>query len=420
MIPLSLRLALLVVAAASALPVRAAAPAGAFIDAHIEASINLAGAIRLALDQPGVRAASHEVAASDALVGQAGRLPNPELAWLREGQQAGARTTTLQINQPIELGGKRAARIALAQGEAEVARSTLLARRREVRAAVIAGYYELLVARRKLDLARALTGLAAQTVDVAGKRVAAGKASPIDATRARLAAADATAALTQAQADVAVAGARLAGLTGLGGQAGARIGTADDADRVPDAPPLDALLAGAAHAPAVRLARSERTARAAQVDVARAARMPDLTLSAGTQRDDGVGRRQAVFGIALPLPLFDRNAGNLAAALRRSDRAADELAAAAADTIAQVTAAHARYAAARRDADLLRQDVAPQAQHAYEQTLKGFEYGKFAFLDVLDAQRTWFQVQARRWDSTLAACRAYAELERLAGTADTQ
>ena len=59
---------------------------------------------------------------------------------------------------------------------------------------------------------------------------------------------------------------------------------------------------------------------------------------------------------------------------------------------------------------LLRQDVIPQARSAYELTLKGFEYGKFPFLDVLDAQRTWFQAQSRLWNSMLDAGRAYADI----------
>jgi cobalt-zinc-cadmium efflux system outer membrane protein len=129
-----------------------------------------------------------------------------------------------------------------------------------------------------------------------------------------------------------------------------------------------------------------------------------------------VGRRQAVVGLSVPLPLFNRNEDALRAALRRTDAASDELAAARVETAAALTAAHTRYETARQEARLLRDDVVPGAQSAYEQTLKGFEYGKFSFLDVLDAQRTWFQAQTRQWDSLEAAWRAWADIERLAGT----
>jgi outer membrane protein, heavy metal efflux system len=375
------------------------------------ASIDLSTAIRLALDQPAARAAAHEVAASDALVGQAGRLPNPELSYLREGQQAGTRTTTVQINQPIELGGKRRARVALAQGAAELARGDRLAQRLAIRADVIAAYHDVLIAGHRLVLAQALTDLARRTVDVAGKRVAAGKISPIDETRARLAAVDASTALTQATAALAIA---RTGLGALVGRSPDTLALEDDSDRLPDATPIATLLTR--ESVAVRRARGQLAARQAQADVERAARMPDVTLSVGTQKDDQVGRRQAVVGLSVPLPLFNRNEDALRAALRRTDAATDELAAARIETMAALTAAHTRYATAKQEARLLRDDVVPGAQTAYEQTLKGFEYGKFSFLDVLDAQRTWFQAQTRQCDSLESAWRAWADIERLAGT----
>ena len=370
------------------------------------ASIDLSTAIRLALDQPAARAAMHAAQASAALVDQADRLPNPELTYLREGHEAGTRTTTVQLNQPIELGHKRRARVARAQEEAGLARIEAEVRRQAIRADVIAAYHDVLIAGHRQALAQALTDLAARTVDVAGKRVAAGKISPIDETRARLAAVDATTAHTQATAALTIARTKLGALIGR-----STVALVDDSDRLPDA----ASVATADASVAVRRARGQLAARQAQADVERAARMPDVTVSIGTKRDDQIGRRQAVVGLSLPLPLFNRNEDALRAALRRTDEAGDELAAAQVETAAALTAARTRYEAARNDVLLLRRDVLPNAQAAYEQTLKGFEYGKFSFLDVLDAQRTWFQAQTRQWDSLEGAWRAWADIERLAG-----
>jgi len=390
--------------------------------------IDLASAIRLALAQPGLRAAALEVAASEAALTQAASHPNPELAYLREGQDAGSRTTTIQVNQAIELGGKRRARLALAEGEAGLARSALAARRREVRAEVIAAYYTLLVAEERQALAQALGSLARQGVEVAAKRVAAGKISPIDDTKARLAALDASAELAQAGAELGVARTRLGALLGKPAEAialleGQSAGMAAQLE-LPELPPLAALLtrvrdAGdAGNIGDVGRARSQLAASQAQAAVERSARIPDLTLSLGSQRVDGVDGRQAVFGVSVPLPLFNRNQGNLTAALRRSDKAREELAAAQLAGAAELRAAHIRYGAARSEALLLRQDVIPSARKAHALTLKGFEAGKFAFLDVLDAQRTWFQAQSRHAAAVLAAWRAYADIERLAGAVD--
>jgi cobalt-zinc-cadmium efflux system outer membrane protein len=393
------------------------------IDAAPAAPIDLAAAIRLALGQPALRAAAHEAAAGDALAAQAGNYPNPSLSWLREGQQAGGRTTTLQISQPVELGGKRQARIALARGEAALAHADLAARRRATRAEVIAAYYTLLVALEQQRLAQALTGLARRSTEVAARRVAAGKVSPIDATRARLAESDAASGLMEADATLAVARTRLGAL--IGRPADTIALAPDRADALPEPAPAALLQARSGEAGAIQRAGRQLAAQEAQAGVERAARVPDLTLTLGTQREDqealrqpGLrepGRRQLVFGVSLPLPLFDRNQGRLAAALRRTDKARDELAAARIDTAAELAAASTRYATARAEAARLRDDVIPQAGSAYDLTLRGFEAGKFAFLDVLDAQRTWFQLQSRHAGALLAAWRAYADIERLAG-----
>jgi cobalt-zinc-cadmium efflux system outer membrane protein len=413
MYTISKRSGVLVVAAALALrcgaadTLRGAAP--------VPSGIDLPTAIRLALDQPGLHAAAHEVAATEAVAEQAGRLPNPELQYLREGQQAGTSTTTVQINQPIELGGKRQARVASAQGAVGLARNELAARRQDVRADVIAGFYEVVVAQRRQELAIALTELGRRSVEVASKRVAAGKISPIDETRARLAAADASTELNQAAAALAIARTRLGALIGRPADT---IVHAEQADRLPAPRPLEALLAQARDGTAIRRARGQLAAQEAQAKVERAARMPDLVLSVGTQRDDQLGKRQAVLGLSVPLPLFNRNEGALQAALQRTDKARDELAAAQVSTASALTTAYVRYQVARDDATLLRQDVVPNARSAYELTLKGFEYGKFSFLDVLDAQRTWFQAQSRQWNSMLEAYRAFADIERLTNAAE--
>lgn len=181
--------------------------------------------------------------------------------------------------------------------------------------------------------------------------------------------------------------------------------------------PLAASLAQVSDSSAVQRARSQLAARTAQIDVERAARIPDVTISVGSQRDEELGRRQAVIGLSVPLPLFNRNAGNLGAALRRTDAARDQLAAMQVSAASELAGAYIRYEIAGGEVAQLRQEVLPNAQSAYELTLKGFEYGKFSILDVLDAQRTLFQSRSRYWNALLEAWRAFADIERLAGAA---
>ncbi len=378
-------------------------------------AIELPAAIALALDHhPALRAAAEEVAATEADLRQAGRRPNPELAWLREGHRAGNRTTTLQLNQPIELGGKRAARVAVAEGALAVAGGEQQDRRQAVRADVIAAYYAALGARERRQLAQATFELAGRGLDAVARRVAAGKVSPIDADKARLAQADARLEQARAEGDLAVALARLQALTGQA------VAPKDDTAPLPDPGPLPAVQGAATDGPAVRQARRQLALQQAHARLARANRLPDVTLTVGSQRDDQLAGRQAVLGVAVPLPLFDRNSGNVAAAQARTRQAEAGLQAAELAARAETTAAWLRYRQARDEAQALEHDVVAVARSVYESTLRGFEFGKFSYLDVLDAQRTWFGARARHLQATQDAWQAHAALQRLAPTEESR
>ena len=69
---------------------------------------------------------------------------------------------------------------------------------------------------------------------------------------------------------------------------------------------------------------------------------------------------------------------------------------------------------------MLQRDIMPGAQSAYDAATKGFELGKFSFLEVLDAQRTSFQAKSQYLRALAEAHRSAAEIDRILGTASTQ
>ncbi|MYM92039.1 TolC family protein, partial [Rugamonas sp. FT82W] len=77
--------------------------------------------------------------------------------------------------------------------------------------------------------------------------------------------------------------------------------------------------------------------------------------------------------------------------------------------------ARGEFEAARRQAQVLRDDILPGAQSAYDAAGTGFEYGKFGFLDVLDAQRTLLQAQTLHLNALADAHRALAAIDRILG-----
>jgi cobalt-zinc-cadmium efflux system outer membrane protein len=378
--------------------------------------ITLSNAVALALDNnPELSAARHELEAVDATVTQAGARPNPELSTLMEDTRKSTRTTTIQLNQPIELGGKRAARIGAAERAREAARIELTIRRDEIRIAATSAFFAVLTAQERRRLAQESADLARSAADATGRRVTAGKISPVEETRARVAAASARLELSQADGELDLARRRLAGLWG---NAQPRFTLAEGtAGELPPLPAIADIAERSADAPQLRLARIEVERRQALSKIESSKRIPDATLSLGRKRDEEAGRSMWVVGVSMPLPFLDSNRGNLEEALRRTDKARDELAAAETRLRTDIAQAYEKLRNAHAEVAVLHSDILPGAQSAYTAAGKGFELGKFNFLEVLDAQRTLFQARSQYLRAISDAHLASAELERLLGSA---
>ncbi|GER09889.1 TolC family protein [Variovorax boronicumulans] len=391
-----------------------------------EGPLTLRTAVALALQaNPGLSAARHEQAAADGAVVQAGAWPNPTLDTQLEDLRRNNRTTTLQLSQPLELGGKRAARVTAAERARDQAVSALSARRAELRASAVTAFFDVLTAQERLRLAQDSVGLAQIATRAAANRVAAGKVSPLEETKARVAEAGIRVELLQAEGTLRASRQLLAALWG---NPAPRFTQVDGAvDQLPAQAAAPEVARRLPDAPVLRQARLEVERRRALSDLEQAKRIPDVTVSLGVKRvpaSEGEGgeavsssrRNQVVVGLSVPLPIFDTNRGNIAEALSREDKARDELAAAELQLGADVAQASERLRSARATAETLQRDALPGAETAYRAATKGFELGKFSFLEALDAQRTLFQVRNQYLVALAEAHRAAGELDRLLGT----
>jgi len=378
--------------------------------------------LRLTLEQaqqlaatrnPELSSAQHEVDATSGGVQQAGAWRNPELTATVEDMRSATRTTTATIGIPLELGGKRSARISAAERARDVAGAQLATAKAKVRAQVAERYFALVVAQDRVKLVNDSAALAGRASDVVAKRVEAGKVSPVDATRAKVDAANAQLELAQASAELQTARQALAALWGDFQPAFEQVdGTTAT---VPPARPLADLLSDVDSAPALRTSRLDIDSRKALVDVERSKAAPDVVLSVGAKRDNELGLTQAVVGISVPLPLFDRNQGAVYEASKRADKARDDYEAARIQLVADVNQAATQLSTAQAALAVLRDSVLPAAQQAYDASTTGFEAGKFGFLEVIDAQRSLLQARSRYLNTLAAAYQASTTIDRLLG-----
>lgn len=382
--------------------------------------LTLAAAVRLAFERnAGLRAATREIDIAGGQRIQAGARPNPEISFTSEGLKKEQRTRTVELSQSLELGGKRAARIAAADVGIDIASAELAAARTSLRADVVTAFFDVVAAQERLQLAQASQELAQRVTAAAARRVIAGKISPVDETRARVAESGSKIEVNQAANDLALAKRQLAATWGSKSADFTSVIVPEPATGdAPDRPDTTAYLPGA---PQLARARLEISRQESLVNVERRLRVPDVTVIVGSQREEQFGQatpRQTVVGLSVPLPFFNRNQGNVLSALRRADQAKDQFVATESRLATELAAASTRLDSARSELRILRNEILPGAESAYDASSKGFELGKFGFLDVLDAQRTLVQGKTQYVRALAESHRAAAEIDRIVGRVD--
>jgi cobalt-zinc-cadmium efflux system outer membrane protein len=376
--------------------------------------LRLDQAIRYAIEHnPTLAAARREVNATDGQVLQGSLRPNPEFIYQADDVGRAGRSSTAEVGVPFETAGKLEARVRAAGLGREVALADLGSAELRLRSAVIAAFFDVLAAQELKTTAEDSVRLAQRATDIAAKRVTAGKISPVEETRARVAEAGARVALNQSESELRNSRRRLASL--WGNTVPNFTEASGDVERLPDAPTAELITNRLASAPQLRRAQRELERRKSLVTLEQARSVPDFTVSVGVKRSLDVPGEQASVALKVPLPIFNRNQGNLQEALRREDKAAEELQATQTALSATALQALENVNARRRDADLLRMEVLPGARSTYEAATIGFENGKFSFLEVLDAQRTLIAAKSQYLIALANVHRAQAELESLIG-----
>jgi cobalt-zinc-cadmium efflux system outer membrane protein len=378
------------------------------------AELTLQQALNLALKaNPEIAVALREREAMQGVQTQAGARPNPTISTSIQDTRSDTRQIFLQLNQEIELGNKRNARIEAADTFYSKADAELDNKKADIHANVIAAFYAVLAAQERLILARSSLEVANLALDAAAKRVRAGKSSPVEETKSKIAESAAKIELNQAVSQLADNRKKLSALWGNPAPLFER--AKGQVTAIPQTVALSELDLMLENAPAIKLAKLEVNSREALTHVERSKRTPNITISAGVVNNQEIGLNQALLGLTVPIPLFDRNQGNLQEAISRKYKAEDELIALKSQLGSSLSSQYARLNAARQASESLRTEILPSAQSAFDAANKGFVAGKFNFLDVLDAQRTLFQAKSQYNQTLLEAHQAVAEIERILG-----
>lgn len=373
--------------------------------------------LRQTADSPRIAILEADVQQAEGLAEQARARPNPSISVYGENFGGsspyggfGRTETTVQYNQPFELGGKRSSRIAAARAGVLAARARGAAGRVSYAFELARAYAAAEIAERRIGLAEDEVEEASADLKVARALVAAGK-------EARLRQLQAETELNTVQADLEGAKAgRTAALARLSALAGVESPFTSLSESL-----LDRLAAQPATGPIDPLqsatylaAEAEREAASRRVIVERKRAIPDVTAQLGVRRLEIDNATAVVAGVSLPLHIFDRNKGNIAAAQAELRGAEARAAAARLEVQSGVRSAQAFIVAADARAFAAARTVAT-AQETYRLARIAYEAGKSPLIELLVARHGLGVARGIVLDASAARLDARAGLARLSG-----
>lgn len=369
---------------------------------------------------PAVEAAAHGVSAAEARARQAGLWPNPGLEIEVEnfgGDQdlhgfKSAETTAL-VTQPLPLGGKVGRRRAVADAEFAVASRDLESVRLDIVERATVAFATVLAAQQREDLAVKLLDVAEDFARIVQAKVDAGKVSPVESTRAQIEVAQARVRRARAARELRAARTRLAAAWGSSVADFDR--AVGDLPRPVFPPPFEDLRTTLAATPDVGRLDDLVERQSRVVALEKSLRIPDLAVGIGPRRFEETGQSAWVAGVGLSIPIFDRNQGAREAAefdLERMRRDADTVRLNVETELAVVCE---RLNAAVEAAQSAEREVMPSATSALAAVEIGYREGKFGFIDVIAAQRAFFEASTLLLDSLEEYAIARADLDRLVG-----
>lgn len=370
---------------------------------------------------PSVAAATAGVGAATAARRVAGLRPNPEFQAQVEnvagtGVYKGLRSseTTVGVALPLELGGKRPARVALAtarltraQVQAEIARADLRLRITQL-------YIEAAAAERRAEVLSEQAGIANNAFRVSSERVKAGDVGPIEQQRADVLRINAQVAADSAARQAQAARANLETLlaTPVTGPLDRAWFEWIDGYGPPRPVDVEGTLALAA-------AEADVLTADAQVRVARSLRVPDLTVSTFARRLEATNDSAAMVGISIPIPVFNNGSAFVAQSRSEQTQAIALRNLAVVDTRQQIASAQTEVANAAATARAAGGPGLAAAQEAARIARIGWSQGKFDQIALLDAERTLSQTRQTYVDALAAYHDAQARLDRLTTPAPT-
>ncbi|MBZ0159662.1 MAG: TolC family protein [bacterium] len=358
--------------------------------------LSLADALQIAGQQnPGLLAetTARQIARGDATT--AALLPNPQLQIRSEGFRGGSfadrQELSFEVSQEILTAGKRSQQIAVAGANLRATAADVDNTARLLRFAVKQAYYQIVLAKADLAVARGLLTDFDRTIRAKEEQFQLGEISGAELRRVQVERFRVFDDVVAGELNLKQARATLLTLLGLSDSTV----EFDVTEELLKGEPIGSL--APLHVEALQTrpdlkAQRQRVVRSReQKGLEQARRFPNLFPFVGYKRDfseDGV-----LFGVAAPLPLFNRNQGAIVRAQAEEDRESFQSRRLETQARLEVDQAFNRFEGELRRLEGLETEYLPKARESREIAEAAHKLGAIDLTAFLDAQRTFREVQ---------------------------
>jgi cobalt-zinc-cadmium efflux system outer membrane protein len=397
--------------------VLAAGPVQAQTPSLTAPAITLEQLEQLALqNNPTATAAAAGIDAARARTRQAGALPNPVIGYSGEEIKGGDLDRRgahgFFVEQAIPLGGKLRLSRNVSQKTIEQAEAVRDLQRLRILSSVRQAYYSVLLTERRIEVQERLATLASEAVGVTAQLFNVGAADRPDYLEIEVESRRLRLQLNRSRNERFALRAHLAALTGLRELADRPLASSIDA-AIPNLERELIIRTLLDQSPELRAARADLERTRAVTARARRETYPDLFLRGGSaynrELDEHSGRPngwEATVEVGISVPLFNRNAGGVAAARADETRAQAEVTRLELTLQARAASQFATYLTGLRDAEAYRSEILPRAEEAYRLYLSRYREMAAAY-----PQRTFFEMSTEYLESLNEAWRAALQLQ---------
>ncbi len=382
---------------------------------RVAARLTLADLEGLAIsNNPTLEQAAAGVEAERGSFQQAGLYPNPQIGYVNgtSNRSSVTQSNGAFFSQEFVTAGKLRKAQAWEANEVNKVAWDLEAQRTRVLTDVRIRYYDVLGAQHAVLTLKKLEGIADRGLTTVRQLLEARNASRADMLQAKIQLETVRASLDEATERHSAAWQQLANVIGLPDLEMTLL----DGKLESDLPTLDARASWEkllTSSPQLRSAEAERDHAFAELRLAEAEAVPNITYQAVAEYDRATQASTVSSLVSLPLPIFNRNQGNIYRAASDIRVACSEIERTKLVLRDLLAESLRRYQTSLKQAKRFQDGILPDAQENLELTEQGYKSGESSFLQVLTARQTYFEAQLAYVESLTELRKVVAEIDGL-------